>query len=142
MSDHPRKSTEPLTARLDKICDRYEDAWLKAGSAGQRPRIEDYLEETSEAERRVLLGELIALEAAYRRQQGEEPQEEEYRQRFPGLDLTFLAQTLAAVVETSAPGASPPGFELIDEIGRGGMGVVYRARDTVLYRDVAVKLLA
>lgn len=38
--------------------------------------------------------------------------------------------------------ASPPGFELLDEIGRGGMGVVYRARDTALDRDVAVKLLS
>jgi tetratricopeptide (TPR) repeat protein len=38
--------------------------------------------------------------------------------------------------------ASPPGYELIDEIGHGGMGVVYRARDTTLDRDVAVKLLA
>jgi tetratricopeptide (TPR) repeat protein len=44
--------------------------------------------------------------------------------------------------ETSAPPASPPGFELRDEIGHGGMGVVYRARDAALDRDVAVKLLA
>ena len=43
---------------------------------------------------------------------------------------------------TSALPDSPPGYELIDEIGRGGMGVVYRARDTALDRDVAVKLLS
>jgi serine/threonine protein kinase len=38
--------------------------------------------------------------------------------------------------------ASPPGYELIDEIGHGGMGVVYHARDAALDRDVAVKLLS
>src|SRR5262245_38607375 len=38
--------------------------------------------------------------------------------------------------------ASPPGYELRDQIGSGGMGVVYRALDVVLGRDVAVKLLA
>ncbi|MFO0879096.1 MAG: protein kinase [Gemmataceae bacterium] len=32
-------------------------------------------------------------------------------------------------------------FEVIREIGRGGMGVVYLARDTVLHRSVAVKVL-
>jgi serine/threonine protein kinase len=47
-----------------------------------------------------------------------------------------------AVTATSAPPASPPGYELRDEIGHGGMGVVYRARDVDLDRDVAVKLLS
>ena len=32
-------------------------------------------------------------------------------------------------------------FEIVGTIGEGGMGVVYRARDTRLHRDVAIKLL-
>jgi serine/threonine-protein kinase len=37
--------------------------------------------------------------------------------------------------------ALAPAYEIKDEIGRGGAGVVYRARDTRLKRDVAIKLL-
>ena len=34
-----------------------------------------------------------------------------------------------------------PGYELIDRIGEGGMGVVYRAHQPALGRTVAVKVL-
>jgi serine/threonine protein kinase len=33
-------------------------------------------------------------------------------------------------------------FEIVALVGRGGMGEVYRARDTKLQRDVAIKVLA
>src|SRR5262245_37671273 len=41
-----------------------------------------------------------------------------------------------------APGSQFAGYRIEEEIGRGGMGVVYRATDPALDRPVALKLIA
>ncbi len=56
-------------------------------------------------------------------------------------------RTLAATAEQDSDAAArsgaatPAGFDLREEIGRGGMGLVHRALDLSLNREVAVKLL-
>ena len=65
----------------------------------------------------------------------------------PGA-LTALLQEVAAAPERreEEPLSLPPGtvigrFEIVRELGRGGFGVVYEARDRDLGRQVAVKLV-
>src|SRR5450759_794723 len=59
------------------------------------------------------------------------------RRRLPDPLATAADDELRAHVER----ALTPHYELDCEIGRGGMGIVYRARDRRLKRQVAIKLL-
>src|SRR5208283_5748901 len=75
---HPDESEQPPVRRLEEICVAFKAAW----AAGQRPRIEEALEDTPAPERTALLPRLLSLELEVRRSRGEQPTLREYRKRF------------------------------------------------------------
>jgi serine/threonine protein kinase/O-acetyl-ADP-ribose deacetylase (regulator of RNase III) len=125
-------------AYIDRACDLFEAAW----QAGQRPSIETFLQQAPPALQQELLRKLLDLDVVHRQRRGEQPTPGEYRQRFPALPDA----TLSGASRTGSPldfplrGYFAERYEILDEVGRGGMGVVYRGRHKILDRPVAIKI--
>ena len=82
-NEHPpsEESALPIHDRetIDRLCKELEEQWR----AGNRPRIEDYLEHVQLPLRAALLKGVIASEIDQRQAAGEQCSIDEYHQRFP-----------------------------------------------------------
>lgn len=138
----------------DTTAGTMETAADEGGPASARPLVEDYLG------RYPALGpldrlplDLAAYEYRVRHLWGDRPAHEDYLRRFPAMQanlehlLARVDRELASVRQSARRQSSETlprkvgRYELIERLGRGGMGTVYKAVHTRLKRKVAVKLL-
>lgn len=160
---------QPLSAEhaesvkeIDRICEQFEQQWQQNAAV----RIEEVLANSPHALRDALLPELVEIEVWWRKKRNEIPRVEEYLERFPqSAKLLQAAFTNAALAETDrgsaavstgvgagqpardaglktlCPGARFGDYRLLEPIGKGGMGVVWKAQHVRLEKRVALKLL-
>lgn len=133
--EHPRNSAAELSE--EELFARLEE-YTAALQAGDRATCEGLLESTPELSDYVeCLGDLNAMAPAKPSASSQESKKlaEMFQPTISSNSGSSLGSSMLQPSQTFGK------FEIQEELGRGGMGVVFRARQTDLKRDVAVKVI-